>query len=973
MMIFVMLLFSMISLVNAIAWQNTSFDNMKNVTMKDTLKSNTPFLLNISDINIISKAFMIYDDSNNIIPFNYLDANEHITTIPTNSSYLLFTANATATYYIYYNNNTVVVKPVDAFLQWDRFINSSNNLPWTIGVGAWSFGRGFAEKTLTAGSYIYSPITGLYNYKDVGIYSKIAHFVRGDSARFVIRCNTSNYANGDLITDFGPSNYRSFGDGGYSSINGAGGANGVNHSYLWRVGTTASTLWEAEVSSPVATFTTPTDAQIGINKFNFTCMAGQEQGNGTFDNWAVWNWTLLGRVQFYNNTCNNYTMGSVQNYVSPNNFAVNMILFNTTNNSLSNISQNQFFWTKVNFTNNGVSVGNGSICIWNASDLEANFVSGISNYTFFGNGNYDLNITYLHGTSSQNDSFVFRICETNNPFSRNLDVYINNVLYQTISSAIIPSCIAGFREVYNQTFLYNTTSYFNISLRCPTCNSGNDLRLIVNSNNNYVLKGSRKFIPYANESTTYNDTSKTYDSLSHYHSFPNNATNYLSMNCNNTNLTLSYNTGYISMQVMFTDVQDDIYGNRTFLNGTNVSSVIWLVKGGCSNQIISETYINLSYSNGTFIGKQNGEVYSNGAFYPNNTYFNITFFCRDIYGNGATATGNFYQIYNPSITFIIPTLPNNSVSNQNPLIFNFTNNLNASSCYLMCNLTNSSYVEVNSSICSFSATYNYTANFTGNYNFSIPTMLNQTKFLVDANYTMYNRSIVFAYNFNNLIGIGENTGLVVDIGFFGHNATVNGTNFTTAGKYDGGINSTGQVSSLTLADTQHLSFTTGKFTLLFWAKMATDDQSTVKSILNKLAEINIQIETDEKLNIYTSNDGVSSYQVVKTTNAISGLSGWKYYAIVISGASSKIYIDNVDTPITITNVGSTIVDGGKEVRLFQISTDNTSRYDGLLDDIILFNRTLSVNEISRYYYSSLKKVNSTLWNFLSTENGRFCF
>ena len=653
-----------------------------------------------------------------------------------------------------------------------------------------------------------------------------------------------------------------------------------------------------------------------------------------------------------------------------NNFNINLTLFNSSNINILSLVQEQLFYIRANFTNNNINVGNGSNCTYNSSDMKASFVVGTANYTL-STGNYDLNMSYTHGNSSS-DGFIIRMCAPQVISTRDVNIYVNNDLFQTVLSSSIPLCVAGFHEQRNMTIQYQNSSSFNVSIRCPTCNSPQDVRLIINDNFGYVLINQRRYIPYTGGNLRYNNSNGVYQDIDDYHSFVNNGTISLSVNCNNTNVSNAYNVGYVNLSVLLTEIQDNINGNRTFINGTNVSSIEWNIKGDCSGQLINESYFNLSYSNGTFIYQMRGEQYINGFKFGNAINFSILFYCMDNFGNRRTAIGNFFQVFNPLITYASPTLSNNSDVNQNPLVFNFTNNFNATACYLWSNYTNPLYSVINFTICNLNVTYNYTANFTGNYNFTVSELSN-IKFITDANYTMYNRSIIFHYAFNNLSAIGESMATVVDLGLFGHNATTNGTNFTSNGKYDTAINSSGAVSSLTLYDTQHLSFTTGKFTLLFWAKMATDDQSTVKSILNKLAEINIQIETDEKLNIYTSNDGVSSYQVVKTTNAISGLSGWKYYAIVISGASSKIYIDNVDTPITITNVGSTIVDGGKEVRLFQITTDNTSRFDGTIDDMILFNRTLSANEISRYYYSSLKKLSSTTWNFLSSENGRYCF
>jgi hypothetical protein len=295
-------------------WQNTSFTNRRNFTITDTGRVNTPVRVNISSFSSnTASAFAVYDQNNLSKPLNYLDANEHITSNIGNASYLLFTANSSELYFIYYNNNTPV-STAAAFLLWDRFINSSNNLPWTLPGGSWSYGSGYAQKTASPANSYYT-IPNLYDYKDLGTFARVYAAVRGDDIRLTWRGTTNgNIANDGtvMVCDFGPTNYRCFGASSYSSTGGGGMSLSTWHNFTFRMGTSAAVLYEDQSSTATFTFTTPADAQLGSNANNYTGFGGQEQGTGRLDDYALWNWSLLGRVNFYHNLSTTYTIGASQ-------------------------------------------------------------------------------------------------------------------------------------------------------------------------------------------------------------------------------------------------------------------------------------------------------------------------------------------------------------------------------------------------------------------------------------------------------------------------------------------------------------------------------------------------------------------------------------------------------------------------------------------------------------------------------------
>lgn len=87
------------------------------------------------------------------------------------------------------------------------------------------------------------------------------------------------------------------------------------------------------------------------------------------------------------------------------NYAINLTLINSSSNNIISLFQEQLFYIRTNFTNNGITIL-GANCSYNASDMKATYTKGIANITL-STGNYDLNMSYSHGNSSE-DSFIIR-------------------------------------------------------------------------------------------------------------------------------------------------------------------------------------------------------------------------------------------------------------------------------------------------------------------------------------------------------------------------------------------------------------------------------------------------------------------------------------------------------------------------------------------------------------------------------------
>ncbi|MDD9952926.1 MAG: hypothetical protein OXR66_01155 [Candidatus Woesearchaeota archaeon] len=311
-------------------WQNSSFSKRRTFALDESGRTNTPVLVTIADLSTTGNGFAVYTEQDEQKPLTYLDAEEHITT-PGNATHILFTADSGETYFLYYENTTAV-PGTNAFLVWDRFTDSTNSLPWTERLGSWTYTT-YANK---AGiGHVTYDVANLYDYKDLGTFARVLYTTRGDGLRFAWRDSTTGNLGADgsrMVCDFGPSKYRCFGNG-YADLRGNGGATNVWHDYTFRIGTSGLILYEDE-GGPLITFTTPNDAQIGPATQNRVGMGGQESGAGRFDDYALWNWTLLGRVNFYDSLSTTYQLGAEQGGSSIDEEAARAAIYDGLNQSV---------------------------------------------------------------------------------------------------------------------------------------------------------------------------------------------------------------------------------------------------------------------------------------------------------------------------------------------------------------------------------------------------------------------------------------------------------------------------------------------------------------------------------------------------------------------------------------------------------------------------------------------------------------
>ncbi|MEK6878850.1 MAG: LamG domain-containing protein [Nanoarchaeota archaeon] len=233
------------------------------------------------------------------------------------------------------------------------------------------------------------------------------------------------------------------------------------------------------------------------------------------------------------------------------------------------------------------------------------------------------------------------------------------------------------------------------------------------------------------------------------------------------------------------------------------------------------------------------------------------------------------------------------------------------------------------------------------------------------NFTIYDDSLILMLGFNNYSVLGENGTYAVDVSKYSNNATLNNTIFnSTGGRYNGALNFNRVNSTVTILNNTMFDISTD-LTIEAWIKVLSSTPSGQYSIVSKGGTDFYDLLYD-----YTGPIGVS-FELNPTgqtcgelNNSDINLTDSQYHHVVgmrtgnLTTANLSIYIDgNFEANVILscsTNINVTegdIVIGNRQGDLF----------NGSIDEVRIWNRSFTNDEIRELYYSNLYKFNQTQW------------
>jgi|GEM_PF-5526809 len=324
-------------------------------------------------------------------------------------------------------------------------------------------------------------------------------------------------------------------------------------------------------------------------------------------------------------------------------------------------------------------------------------------------------------------------------------------------------------------------------------------------------------------------------------------------------------------------------------------------------QIDGTTNITLTYQNGYYVGLATG--LAEGSHW-------IRIYAKDNFSNVNSSRIVYFtvDITAPILAFVPPTPANNSLINQN-------------------------YVEVNVSI------YETSLNsFVFNWN--------------GVNYSIYDNSLVLAMNFNNNSALGENSTFTADISIYENDGKIHEAIYVD-GKYGKALQFDGVDDYIEVPDSPELRVS--EYTFEAWVKPYPNPSSTTEwnAIITKrdngTSGMGLYVNKQDGRFLLWHTSGSSSYNVFSSPKAYGE---WYHIVGTYNGSEMRIYVNG-------KLEGSLSAPPPSEfINPVTIGSGLTSWYfNGIIDEVRIYNRALSEEEVKLLYHSTLWKYNSTHWYF----------
>ena len=209
------------------------------------------------------------------------------------------------------------------------------------------------------------------------------------------------------------------------------------------------------------------------------------------------------------------------------------------------------------------------------------------------------------------------------------------------------------------------------------------------------------------------------------------------------------------------------------------------------------------------------------------------------------------------------------------------------------------------------------------------------------NTSIYNDSLVFFGEFGSFLGSTEASST-------GASGTVTGASHVSNGKYGYAYDFDGS-DYITYSDSADYTYGT-EFTISAWIdNHARSDYNTIAGTYNGNGFIFALHPTNNHLNLHEGSWNDNS------CSPIADNTGWKHVALVRSGTSLTYYVDG---EIDCTDSG---ISGSRDGGDLTIGEDASYEFDGLIDDVRIWDESLTQQEINQIYMADLSKTSSSTW------------
>jgi hypothetical protein len=176
-----------------------------------------------------------------------------------------------------------------------------------------------------------------------------------------------------------------------------------------------------------------------------------------------------------------------------------------------------------------------------------------------------------------------------------------------------------------------------------------------------------------------------------------------------------------------------------------------------------------------------------------------------------------------------------------------------------------------------------------------------------------------------------------------------------AGKYGNGFSFDGGDDYIDAGNNSAFNFTSQDFSIAMWIK--PDTVSTEKILFSKgLYQTDgyyLYQTATAGLSLKTNQSGVA--QTSTTSNGSISSGQWQHVVVTRAGSTVTIYVNGMDTTSThATHINPTT--SARTAKIGMYDSLNYLGYDGTMDDVRVYNRALSVGEVSQLYSDNTSSI-----------------
>jgi PGF-pre-PGF domain-containing protein len=231
------------------------------------------------------------------------------------------------------------------------------------------------------------------------------------------------------------------------------------------------------------------------------------------------------------------------------------------------------------------------------------------------------------------------------------------------------------------------------------------------------------------------------------------------------------------------------------------------------------------------------------------------------------------------------------------------------------------------------------------------------------NHTLYDDSLVLLLNFNNISSIGENETHLVDISSYSNNATIHGATYSTDGIYGGSLTFDGDDDYIEINTSSSFGanfFNNTNFTMSLWVKATLTGDDNQDLFSGTTYDPRLMVLYTGNI-IYYAYIDTTHTEILVATEALTA-DNWINIAFVSNSSNYTFFVNGVKREST----SNLAIDGGATSFRFGDSLWGGRSFNGSIDQLMIFNRSLSQAEITQLQNISINKYNTT--NFTISSN-----